>query len=85
VEEDDEGQGQGEGLPALSTITDIVNDERHELPDVCTVTALLASMDLGPKWVVVERNGEPVEKRDMDTTVLADGDRLELVKAVAGG
>jgi thiamine biosynthesis protein ThiS len=63
----------------------VVNDEPHELADGATVTALLTSMELGPKWVVVERNGEPVEKRDMDATVLADGDRLELVKAVAGG
>jgi thiamine biosynthesis protein ThiS len=83
VEEDDEGEGQGQGRAALITV--VVNDEPHELPDGCTVTAMLESMDLGPKWVVVERNGEPVEKRDMDTTVLADGDRLELVKAVAGG
>jgi thiamine biosynthesis protein ThiS len=83
VEEDDEGEGQGQGRPALITV--IVNDEPRGLPEGCSVTAMLASMDLGPKWVVVERNGEPVEKRDMDTTVLADGDRLELVKAVAGG
>lgn len=66
-------------------ITVIVNDEPRELPDGCTVTAMLLSMDLGPKWVVVERNGDPVERRDMPTTVLADGDRLELVRAVAGG
>lgn len=83
MEEDDEGAGQGQ--VGLTLITVIVNDEPRELPDGCTVTEMLVSMDLGPKWVVVERNGEPVEKRHMDTTVLADGDRLELVKAVAGG
>ena len=62
-----------------------VNDEPHSLPDGSTVVDLLTSMELGPKWVVVERNGEPVERRDMATTVLCDGDVLELVKAVAGG
>jgi len=66
-------------------LTVIVNGEQRDLPDGCTLVALLEQMDLGPKWVVVERNGEPVEKRDMATTVLADGDQLELVKAVAGG
>ena len=66
-------------------ITVIVNDEPHTLPDGCSVTAMLESMELGPKWVVVERNGEPVEKRDMASTVLANGDRIELVRAVAGG
>ena len=66
-------------------ITLLVNGEPRELPEGCTVTAMLTSMDLGEKWVVVERNGEPVERRDMATTVLQAGDQLELVKAVAGG
>ena len=80
MEEDDEDAGQGKvGL------TIIVNGEAREIASGCTLVALLESMDLGPKWVVVERNGEPVERRDMPTTVLAEGDRLELVKAVAGG
>ena len=63
----------------------VVNDEPRQVADGGTVIDLLTSMDLGPKWVVVERNGEPVERRDMPTTVLHDGDRIELVKAVAGG
>jgi sulfur carrier protein len=66
-------------------ITVTVNDAPRELADGSTVIDLLTAMELGPKWVVVERNGEPVERRDMPTTVLADGDTLELVKAVAGG
>ncbi|MFN2589397.1 MAG: MoaD/ThiS family protein [Actinomycetota bacterium] len=35
--------------------------------------------------MVVERNGEPLERRRYEETGLADGDRLELVRAVAGG
>jgi len=46
---------------------------------------LLEHLGLGAKWVLVERNGEPVLRRDLATTVLGDGDRLELVRAVAGG
>jgi thiamine biosynthesis protein ThiS len=49
------------------------------------VTDLLTALQLGGKWVLVERNGEPVERRLLDRTVLAHGDRLELVRAVAGG
>jgi thiamine biosynthesis protein ThiS len=33
----------------------------------------------------VERNGEPVERARYDHVHLEDGDRLELVRAVAGG
>ena len=43
------------------------------------------AQDLGQVGVVVERNGEAVGRAEMGTTVLADGDRLELVRAVAGG
>ncbi len=63
----------------------IANGEPRDLPDGATVDDLLRALNLGGKWVLVERNGEPVNRRDLATTVLADGDRLELVRAVAGG
>lgn len=50
-----------------------------------TVAGLLSQLGLGPKWVLVERNGRPVNRADLDTTAIAEGDRLELVRAVAGG
>lgn len=61
------------------------NGDPVEVPDGSTVDDLLAAMGLGGKWVLVERNGEPVERRHLSTTALAEGDRLELVRAVAGG
>ncbi|MEA2932576.1 MAG: sulfur carrier protein [Actinomycetota bacterium] len=63
----------------------IANGDPVEVADGSTVDDLLAAMGLGGKWVLVERNGEPVERRHLSTTVLAEGDRLELVRAVAGG
>ena len=66
-------------------ITVVSNGEPVELPDGATVADLLGALGLGARWVVVERNGEPVERRLLDRTVLANGDRLELVRAVAGG
>jgi len=69
----------------VSVITVVSNGRPVELPEGSTVTDLLTSLQLGGKWVLVERNGEPVERRQLDRTVLAHGDRLELVRAVAGG
>lgn len=63
----------------------IANGDAMEVPDGSTVEDLLGRLGLGGKWVLVERNGEPVARRELGTTVLADGDRLELVRAVAGG
>jgi sulfur carrier protein len=65
----------------------VVNGDEQDL-DLSTgasVRDLLTHLGLGEKWVVVERNGEPVERRDVASTPLADGDRIELVRAVAGG
>ncbi len=63
----------------------VANGSSVELVEGATLDDLLAHLGLGAKWVVVERNGEPVPRRQTATTVLADGDRLELVRAVAGG
>ena len=61
------------------------NGEPVELAAGATVADLLAALRLGGKWVLVERNGEPVPRPELDSTRLADGDTLELVRAVAGG
>lgn len=63
----------------------IANGQPTEIADDATVDDLLHALDLGGKWVLVERNGEPVNRRDLGTTTLAEGDRIELVRAVAGG
>ena len=61
------------------------NGEEVTLSDGSTAIDLLEHLGLGARWVLVERNGEPVERADLATTLLAEGDRLELVRAVAGG
>lgn len=63
----------------------VANGAPVELADGATVDDLLSALGLGGKWVLVERNGEPVARRDLAATSLAEGDRLELVRAVAGG
>jgi sulfur carrier protein len=63
----------------------VVNGAATTVPEGATVVDLLEQLGLGAKWVIVERNGEPVERRDVPTTALAEGDRIELVRAVAGG
>ena len=63
----------------------LANGKPVDLDEGATLDDLLVSLGLGARWVVVERNGEPVPRRQTSTTVLADGDQLELVRAVAGG
>lgn len=63
----------------------LANGDPVEMADGASVDDLLVLLGLGGRWVLVERNGEPVPRQDLAATVLADGDRLELVRAVAGG
>lgn len=63
----------------------VANGSAVSLPAGASLTDLLSELGLGSKWVVAERNGSAVDRADMASTMLADGDRIELVRAVAGG
>lgn len=63
----------------------LANGSGVELAPGATVADLLGQLGLGGRWVLVERNGEPVDRSQLASEVLAEGDRLELVRAVAGG
>jgi sulfur carrier protein len=69
----------------LAAVQVLANGSPTQLPDGATVDDLLRALGLGGKWVLVERNGQPVNRADLATTTLDEGDRLELVRAVAGG
>lgn len=63
----------------------IVNGKSEQYRDGLTVLALLEQRALAGKRVAVERNGEIVPKGRHAETLLAAGDRLEIVVAVGGG
>jgi len=51
----------------------------------CSIEAFLLAQKLLPRSVVVEHNGEAVAPSGFGQRQLASGDRLEIVKIVAGG
>ncbi len=61
------------------------NGRDTELRDGALLVELIEHFGLGERWVVAEVNGEAVDRPRMSTLVLADGDKVELVRAVAGG
>lgn len=63
----------------------VTNGKQRKIDDGTTVEALIMALGLFPGSVIVERNGEPVERKRYGDVRLAEGDRLELVRAVAGG
>ena len=62
-----------------------VNGAAHQFEGPLDVAALLARLALQGKKIAVERNGEIVPKGAHARTLVADGDRLEIVVAVGGG
>jgi sulfur carrier protein len=62
-----------------------VNGAAHRFEQPLEVAALLAELNLQGKKIAVERNGEIVPRGAHASTLLADGDRLEIVVAVGGG
>ncbi|MBI5802629.1 MAG: sulfur carrier protein ThiS [Verrucomicrobia bacterium] len=51
----------------------------------CTLEQFLVSQQLLPRSVVVEHNGEAVPPSEFPRRTLQPGDRLEIVRIVAGG
>jgi sulfur carrier protein len=62
-----------------------INGERHQFDAPLNCAELIAKLELAGKRVALERNGEIVPRSAHASTVLADGDRLEIVVAVGGG
>jgi thiamine biosynthesis protein ThiS len=69
----------------VKTETVIANGQhiRVELP--CSIEAFLLAQNLLPRSVVVELNREAVSPSEFSRRQLNAGDRVEIVKIVAGG
>jgi thiamine biosynthesis protein ThiS len=51
----------------------------------CSLEEFLVAQNLLPRSVVVEHNGEAVAPSEFSRRTLKGGDKLEIVKIVAGG
>ena len=63
----------------------VANGNTVDLPAGAGLLDLFEVLAVGPKWVVAEINGEAIARPDMPAVRLNEGDRIELVRAVAGG
>lgn len=63
----------------------LVNSEEIAGLDGKSVAQMLRERGFKTVFVAVERNGEIIPKKDYDTAILHDGDKLEVVSFVGGG
>jgi thiamine biosynthesis protein ThiS len=65
------------------TIT--LNGDPHELPAPLSVSALLEQLEIDARRVAVELNLTVVKKAAYDSSVIGEGDEVEIVNFVGGG
>jgi thiamine biosynthesis protein ThiS len=63
----------------------MLNGEPHHLDGPHTVTQLLASLEIDARRVAVELNLVVLKRGAFDSTIVQDGDEVEIVNFVGGG
>jgi thiamine biosynthesis protein ThiS len=69
----------------LRSMTIILNGEPFVVHEGGSIEALLARLEIDPRRVAVERNLAVVKRQAYASTVLEDGDQIEVVNFVGGG
>jgi sulfur carrier protein len=63
----------------------IVNGQPHSCSASASVLDLLAALGFEGKPMLVEHNAQALLARELTTTPLQPGDRIEVIQIVAGG
>ncbi|BAQ59783.1 sulfur carrier protein ThiS [Geminocystis sp. NIES-3708] len=66
-------------------ITIIVNGEPYTCANDLSLPLLLPSLGFNPRLIALEYNGDILHRQYWDTTIVKNGDRLEVVTIVGGG
>lgn len=72
-------------LNVTNTIDIQVNGETQTCPDSISLSKLLTQLELNPRLIAVEYNGEILHRQYWEQTQIQSGDRLEIVTIVGGG
>ena len=62
-----------------------LNGEPYETPEPISVSRLLETLEIDPRRVAVEHNRLVIKKVAYPSTVVSEGDEVEVVNFVGGG
>jgi len=62
-----------------------VNGKQVELEAPTPLVLYIETLGVNPRTVAVEHNGEIIQRERFASVVLGEGDRVEIVRMVAGG
>ncbi len=66
-------------------MTVVLNGETTDAREARNVAELAQHFGMEPSSILIEHNGVALHQREWRERALADGDRLEFVRVVAGG
>ena len=66
-------------------MTIMLNGDKRELPSPLTVAQLLSELEIDARRVAVELNLAVVKKAAYESSVIKEGDEVEIVNFVGGG
>ncbi|HEX7529503.1 MAG TPA: sulfur carrier protein ThiS, partial [Pyrinomonadaceae bacterium] len=69
----------------IRTLLVQINGESRQVRDRSTLDDLVSELSLAPTRIAVELNQQVVRRDKWAQTILADGDRIEIVHFVGGG
>jgi thiamine biosynthesis protein ThiS len=62
-----------------------LNGEARDVAGPVSISALLSALDIDPRRVAVEHNFVVIKRDAYASTVVSDGDEIEIVNFVGGG
>lgn len=63
----------------------VINGEQADSRDAVNLAELVERYQMAPQSVLIEHNGTALHPREWRQRILADGDRIEVIRVVAGG
>jgi thiamine biosynthesis protein ThiS len=66
-------------------MTVVLNGEPRSVTGARNVAELVTELHLVPATLLVEHNGTALHRHEWNFRTISDGDRIELVRVVAGG
>lgn len=66
-------------------ITLTINGKEKDLEGPTNLTSYLDSMNVNKRFIAVAYNGTVIQREELDSITLTEGDQVEIVRAVGGG
>lgn len=69
----------------METVKITLSGEEKDIPAGTSLSTLTETLGLKKERIAAELNGEIIPKASYDSTILSEGDNLEIVNFVGGG